>query len=130
MLHLVPALLILLLQGPGGLEKLAHDGRCPEAVSLLRSIVLQQSAQAPSGQPGNLSNASPEATLSAIRSSSKDFGKLLQALAALYADEVEKPAIQPPLDRESAQDPPPHPHAIGSLQDGFIANSRTRDGPR
>lgn len=130
MLHIVPALLILLLQGPGGLERMAHDGRCLDASTLLRSMGIEQTAQRQSAAHGSLSHASPTVALSAIRASKQDFGKLLEAIAGLFA-ELEPSQTEEPIS--SADDPqscPPNPHAAGTVHDGFVANSRTRDGPR
>ncbi|MBX3120006.1 MAG: hypothetical protein KF784_13150 [Fimbriimonadaceae bacterium] len=130
MLHIVPALLILLLQGPGGLEKMAHAGKCPEAVALLRSMGIQHTEHRQSANQGSLSNASPAVALSAIRASKQDFGKLLEAIASLYAElESASPSVQPDTDTACLA-PPPQPSAVGTVHDGFIANSRTRDGPR
>lgn len=130
MLHLVPALLILLLQGPGGLEKLALDGRYAEAATLLRSMGIEESRGRQQASHHGLNNASPDVALSAIRSSSQEFGKLLAALAYLIGDVEVRPSSKPIQRIDESQDPPPQPHAIGTVHSGFIANSRTRDGPR
>lgn len=127
MLPIVPALLILLLQGPAGLERLAVGGQLPEALARLNST-------APAGGVGGAGKveSGPSRTLaalSALQQTNRDFAAALQLLlnaaAAALQPEIadsEPTACAEPTGRCSQE-------ILRKPSDGFLCVARSRDGP-
>lgn len=117
MLPILPALILLLLQGPSNVERLAQAGRLPEA---LEAIHRQMITEAPSADVAMASLL----TLGSDRD-------LAQALALiLSADDLPMPAA-PALDLEDDPRPAAAPEPERRpLPDAFQTSRRTRDGPR
>lgn len=118
MLPLLPALLLLLLQGPSNVERLAQDGRLPEALnSLNRQMAVSMGAA--------------DLAMTSLLSVSND-ASLAHALATLLSSG--EPA--PPAKSSS----PIRPISLigpilqgrtgcGCLDEGYAQACRTRDGP-
>jgi hypothetical protein len=119
MLPLLPALILLLLQGPSNFERLAVDGRLPAALEAINRQMTQPGAE-------KLSEREEQALASFIAAGTS--AQLTRALMSfLWQSKEPRPTTQH-LEREPARaitsqgdSPPP--------QDGFRRSQRTRDGP-
>lgn len=121
MFPLLPALLLLILQGPAKVERMACDGRLPGALEALHRQI---------SAPSSGIRAADESVLASLVGLSGDHA-LSCALMHLFALAGPEPApvesgrvIEEVAPILSA--PPPS----GRLQDGFDDCRRTRDGPR
>jgi hypothetical protein len=111
MLSYLPALLLLLLHGPSNIERLAHEGRLPEALSMRVDA-----------EPG-----SHRSVVNMLRSSGDP--SLVRALAILFSTEETAPTPTPQAPVISnAQTLIPSAPAF-ELAAGFAKGCRTRDGP-
>ena len=128
MLPLLPALILLLLNGPANIERLAERGALPAALA-----AIQQRAIAPESQKAlNQAKADPYA-LASLLSLTGD-PQLSRALAQLFSIHVACEPVacaQPAALREldSGGEPPPIALCIGEPCDGFLRSQRSRDGP-
>ncbi len=119
MLPLLPALILLLLQGPSNFERLAVNGRLPAALEAMHRQM---------AQPGEvqLTRSEEQALASLIAGDSSV--ELSQALLHFLRFGAEKPQQTVIFEDPSPQpiiargDSPPQ-------QDGFSRFQRTRDGP-
>jgi hypothetical protein len=107
MLPLLPAILLLLMQGPAGLERLARDGRLPASLESWRQA------------PGQASTR--------IRTSDPRIAQVLVSLLqeAQPSQTVQKP--EPILERKVAIPPAP---VLGQARKGYDQVEKSRDGPR
>ena len=126
MLPLLPALILLLLNGPANLERMAERGALPAALA-----AIHQKA-APQNQTLNSAKAEQYA-LASLLSLTGD-PQLSRALAQIFSLQVAcevLPSAQPPAIKEadSSGEPPPIAHSIGKPQRGFLHSQRSRDGP-
>jgi len=119
MLPLLPALILMLLQGPSNFERLAVDGRLPAALEAIHRHMAQPGSE-------KLSEREEQALASLIAAGSS--AQLTRALMSFLWHGDEKPQSAEPPACESSQpvvcfnDSPPAP-------DGFERSQRTRDGP-
>lgn len=115
MLPLLPALLLLLLQGPSNIERLAQDGRLPEALDSLHRQMF-------------VSPGAADLAMSSLLQMSGD-ESLAQALATLLST-PEAPAISSARWQSDVISLPVLPSRERvSVAEGFSENRRTRDGP-
>ena len=119
MLPLLPALILLLLQGPSNFERLAVDGRLPAALEAIH----RQMANTGSEQ---LSDRDQEALASLLASGiDSHFSHTFLALFHKSEARQQNPIVASKActgwRRETADSPPP--------PDGFTRSQRTRDGP-
>ncbi|HVT13414.1 MAG TPA: hypothetical protein VHE55_14200 [Fimbriimonadaceae bacterium] len=121
MLPLLPALILLLLQGPANVERMAGSGQLPGALQALH----RQMASTPS------ETCKAEevvfASLLAV-SSDKDMSRiLLRLLTFIEPPDAERTPI--PASFEESSPPAPIPPSLGAPQDGYFDCRRSRDGP-
>ena len=120
MLPLIPALILLLLQGPSNFERLTMDARLPAALEVIHRQLLE---------PGNsqLSEREEQALASLIASGKG--AQLTQALLSFLWQEEEvrtKPTFRDCQDLESTSITSP---PTSRRQDGYADCRRSRDGP-
>ena len=127
MLPLLPALILLLLNGPANIERLAEGGALPAAIA----AVQQKVAAAPNS---NFAQArADQLALASLLSLSGD-PQLSKALAHIFAMHVDcdvQPSVQPDglVQEEKGNEPPPIARSIGDTREGFLNSQRSRDGP-
>jgi hypothetical protein len=112
MLPFLPALLLLLLQGPSDFERLVAEGRLS---SVLEKFVAESPKERKTLQALLVSGGHPE---------------LSRALAVLLTGQSEpeaKPAFVPPVAEERVVVPPTSD--ARPLPEGYADGRRTRDGP-
>lgn len=117
MLPILPALILLLLQGPSNMERLARQGRLPAALDAIYR----------DGDRVELSRSMQDQVVFASLLATHD-AHLSGALFALLAPEhepIEPPLKAAPLERKSVVLPGDAPAPC----EGFSRSSRTRDGP-
>ena len=127
MLPLLPALLLLILQGPSSLEKMASDGRLPAALEAIHQ-------QMESREPGSTSlSEADEAVLASLLALSSDPHVSHALLQLLSLDSCCVPVeTGRPIGLDWNLDDPPLPiegRWIAALADGFAHSQRSRDGP-
>ncbi len=115
MLPLLPALLLLLLQGPSNIERLAQDGRLPEALDSLHRQMF-------------VSPGAADLAMSSLLQMSGD-ESLAQALATLLST-PDAPAMTAPQNQgdEIALPVLPSRERV-AVAEGLSENRRSRDGP-
>lgn len=126
MLSLIPAVLLLILQGPAGLEQSRFDGKLAEA---LRVWAAKHSVRAPSCLSDLVEQGGPELeSLLHMGQESPEFSRFLAEVFQFAACEA-RPASSPnaPVAERSA--PPPSERCHGEPAQGFLKSCRTRDGP-
>jgi hypothetical protein len=118
---LLPALILLLLQGPANVERMALDGRLPAALEALQARMPDQDVSA-RGQAVAL------ASLLAV-SGDPQLSHALFALLRIppQVAATEQPKAVKPLEEPTG--PPLVPKSLGSSQAGFLKLQRSRDGP-
>ena len=118
MFPLLPALILLLLNGPASIERLAADGRLPAALA---------SVQARAEQTKSLSRADELALASLLTLDGSTADALFRLLASdsLIGEEPARALI----DLEVEQTPPAVPPELGDPQDGQGTSRNSRDGP-
>src|ERR1044072_6238323 len=118
MLPLLPALILLLLQGSAGSQRLSC-GHLPGAIEALHRQM--------SVSPESRRVADEVFATLLVRSGSKDFSRaLLQALDLISEPETE---TAPTLVVEDESHPITPPHCLGSPQEACYDCRRSRDGP-
>jgi len=126
MLPILPALLLLILQGPSSIERMALDGRLPAA---LEAISRQMEAQ---NHRSNAVERSDEAVLATLLAFSSD-PDLSNALYKLLS--LDQPADQVRSDLKDLSDTEPERSPIMSSGDVpvlpvvCLESQRSRDGP-
>jgi len=119
MLPLLPALILLLLQGPSSFERLAVDGRLPAALEAINRQIVQPGSE-------KLSEREEQALASLIAAGTS--AELTRVLMSFLWQDGAKPQTSKPIDLESSRPIVCHLNCL-SLQDGFERSQRTRDGP-
>jgi hypothetical protein len=126
MLPLIPALILLLLNGPANIERLAEVGALPAALA-----AIQQRIDSPSRQTVASARAD-QLALASLLSMSAD-PQLSRALAQIFSIQVanEPVASVKPAELIEADtgEPPPVAQCIGKPHDGYLNSQRSRDGP-
>lgn len=125
MLPLLPALLLLILQGPSSVERMALDGRLPAALEAIHRQMESQDHKSPA-----VSKAE-EAMLASLLALSND-PQVSHALIKLLS--LGEPAAmpRPSLAIEAQDESPPNSIAEGDSAvpvEGFAESQRSRDGP-
>jgi protein involved in temperature-dependent protein secretion len=121
MLPLLPALILLLLQGPSNIERLAHEGRLQGALQAVHAQ-LQRPALAADDQ---------RKVLAELLAKSGDAG-LARALTQLLTLVLDEPGDNVQVRSRATRETALHglsPTFAADLADGFLACRRTRDGP-
>jgi hypothetical protein len=121
MLPLLPALILLLLKGPAGIERMAWNGQLPSALHALH----RQMAKAP-----ERTCAADEVVFASLLavSGNKDMSRALLHLLTY----VEPAATETPTHvakSDEASPPVPIPPTLGTPSNGYFACQRSRDGP-
>jgi hypothetical protein len=126
MLPILPALLLLILQGPSSIEKMALDGRLPAA---LEAINRQMEAQDHRLSAIERADEAVLATLLAI-GGDPDLSHALFKLLALdqSADSVDRPVPEPSDVADECQ--AFQTDETSALPVVSIESQRSRDGPR
>ncbi len=119
MLPLLPALILLLLQGPSNFERLAIGARLPEA---LEAIHRQMS------EPGSSSLARGDEQALADLIATKSGAELTQALISFLCGRPEIVRDRQNLVEHVPTGSFPEP-STSSASDGFARSQRSRDGP-
>jgi len=119
MLPLLPALILLILQGPANIERLACDGHLPAALKAIHRHMRKPEAK----EADNVLLAS----LLAV-SSDREMSEALQHLLALTSP-PEEPQVATPAPEPEASPPISAPAHLGAPQDGHGTSQRSRDGP-
>jgi len=126
MFPLLPALLLLLLNGPANFERMAEHGALPAALA-----AIQQRIEAPGVQSARVTKADHQALASLLTLGGDP--QLTQALVRLLAVNVAcEPVASPqPKSLEQHEESPgePPPIQVGKPQSGFLESQRSRDGP-
>jgi hypothetical protein len=114
MISILPALILLILQGPAALElDAARQASAPYAAKML------------------LGQGCGRTDLNGLLMLSKN-PPLAEALVAIItlAETAPEPELRKPLRTEpQAADPPDAPRVLGIAREGFADSSRSRDGP-
>jgi hypothetical protein len=121
MLPLLPALILLFLQGPAGIERMAWNGQLPGALDALH----RQISSAP-----EKSALAEEIVLASLLTASGDRQVSRALFQLLSFIEPTEERLQPAIIAYEASPPvfiPPP--ALGDLRDGFCDCRRSRDGP-
>ncbi|HVL38368.1 MAG TPA: hypothetical protein VM328_03155 [Fimbriimonadaceae bacterium] len=130
MFPILPAILILLLQGPGSIDRLAESGRLPSALQALHSRLDTPSA---AGGLGAFQGAGGERVLSCLLAlgsgNTGGFQATLSLLLGLSVDATEPREWSPPSLEGIHPDPVHFEPFIAELAPGFVPGARTRDGP-
>lgn len=122
MLPLLPALILLLLQGPAGIERMAANGQLPGALHALHRQMAK--AQEKTCVRDDVVLASLLAA-GQDKSMSRALLQLLTSVDALFAEPI-------PAKPEPSRDivsPPLVATCLGTPQEGFFDCRRSRDGP-
>jgi hypothetical protein len=120
MLPLLPALILLFLQGPAGIERMAWNGQLPHAIDALH----RQMATAP-----EKAGVAEEMVLASLLAASGD-REMSRALCQLLAFIEPTPErTQAPIIANEASPPIPIPPALGDPRNGYYDCQRSRDGP-
>ena len=120
MLPLLPALILLLLQGPAASQRMAWNGQLPGALDALHRQMANSDGKV---------KTSDESVLASLlaATSGEDVSR---ALAQLFALALPEPGVQFERTFESAcTNKGPRFEPPGPLQDGFLSCRRSRDGP-
>ncbi len=117
MLPLLPALILLLLQGPANIERMAHDGHLQAALTAIQRHM-----------PERKVNRADEAVLASLLAVSTD-RQLSRALVQLLAFAETDPPVERVVIPAETSAPIPIPPSLGRLREGFAASQRSRDGP-
>ncbi len=125
MLSFLPALLIMVFQGPSGLERMALDGRLPEVLRTLAAVRAELEA-------GGKQTAGREALARLLEARGPDsfsrvLAKVLQCVAQPEPNLLRFEPGQP--DGEAGASRPLCPRSMGTERPGFLTSGRTRDGP-
>lgn len=116
MLPFLPAILLLLLQGPSNVERLMVQGRLPAALDAVYRTV---------GQTPTLREAE-EVVLATLLAAGEDPQLSDALLAILRSERTRRKAVAEPLvDRTPIPPFPDH----GPPREGFARSQRVRDGP-
>jgi hypothetical protein len=117
MLPILPALLLLILQGPSSIEKMALDGRLPAA---LEAVSRQMESQ--DHRSGSIEKADAAVLASLLAfSNDPDLSDTPEAAPNHALGLDEEPESEPrPLSPDSE---------TPAMPDGWIKNQRSRDGP-
>ena len=121
MLPILPALILLLLQGPGNVERMALDGRLPAALQ-----ALQRHVDSPQAKQLACEEVVALASLLAV-TGDPGFSKAIYAILNSDGEPKAEPRIW--LQPEDESPPPCVPRAIGRERDAFYSAQRSRDGP-
>lgn len=120
MLPILPALLLLLLQGPANIDRMAAEGRLPAALkSMHRGIA------APANRLSSAADNVVLASLIAVSSDHEISQVLLNILSLVETGVENSPSEFGAEPRQSIAGPP----QLGALTDGFLSCQRSRDGP-
>lgn len=119
MLPLLPALILLLLQGPSNVERLALEGRLPAALQAVHATLDRPALPAEEQRKvlAQLLSVSSDAELT----------RVFASLLALVTDDPETKDAETPGEERSAPTLPTETRA--RVPDGFLACQRSRDGP-
>ncbi|MGV3614520.1 MAG: hypothetical protein ACO1SV_04210 [Fimbriimonas sp.] len=118
MLPLLPAILLLLLQGPSNVERLAAQGRLPAALNAVYGTV---------GETPTLREAE-QVVLASLLAAGED-PRLSDALLAIFRMERERREA-PPAPTGELQVRPDVGDDVRLPREGFERSQRVRDGPR
>ena len=119
MFPILPALILLLLQGPSNFERLSVDGRLPGALEAIHHRMALPGAQ-------RLTDHEEQALASLIAAGASI--DLTRALMSLLWTADETPRLNAPETVAFAQ-PADYPATSAPPKDGFARSQRTRDGP-
>jgi hypothetical protein len=127
MLSLIPAVLILILHGPSGVDRVPVDGKISQALRVwaIRQAGLESCAEAPIGEQGR-------GELGALLSLGKDspeFSRFIAQVLQITASLAPKLDGPPPPDSGRAA-ALCRSNSSRELRKGLFASRRTRDGPR
>lgn len=126
MLSLIPAVLLLILQGPAGLEQSRFDGKLAEA---LRVWASKQSVRAPSNLAELVEQGGSELeSLLQMGQELPEFSRFLAEVLQFAVCDV-RPAPRPEIQSVERSAPPPVVRCLGDRSRGFLQSCRTRDGP-
>ena len=124
MLPLLPALILLLLKGPAGLERLAWDGQLPHQLRASALDALhRQIARSPEKTDGRVF-----ASLLAARGD-KDMSLALLRILSCAAPIEPEPTLSHVPVQDAIAPRIDVPSRLGTPQDGYFACRRSRDGP-
>ncbi len=121
MLPLLPAILLLLLQGSAGGDQAAWDARLPGALNALHRQL--------QGGPDGI-RAADEVVFASLLAAGGD-DDISKALIKLltHLDEPSEQVSRPCVDREETPSVIPIPPSLGDPQSGYYDCRRSRDGP-
>lgn len=124
MLPLLPALILLLLNGPANIERLAEGGALPAMLA-----AIQKRIDAPGSAQEARSRADDVALASLLTlSSDPRISHALVRILVLGIKPSEVHDCEPPKLAEQSE-PPPRADSLGQVQDGYLRSQRSRDGP-
>jgi hypothetical protein len=125
MLPLLPALILLLLQGPAGIERMASNGQLPSALNALHRHIANSHEK---------TTAADEVVFASLLAAGQDRGmscallKLLTSVDVVFVDtgELAPKSLDDPEDHGIPIRPAPR---LGALSNGYFTCQRSRDGP-
>lgn len=118
MFPLLPALILLLLNAPAGMDRLEADGRLPAVLAALQHQI--------DAKAGRSSDELALASLLAL-GSDPDVAEVLVRYLAAKATEAEPLACEPTSRTSDAS--PEAPWSVGKPRQGIATAERSRDGP-
>lgn len=124
MFPFLPALILLLLNGPSGLDESRHDAGLPEAIRALHRHVRQGNDRAEQ-KIRSFENGLVMASLIAA-SGDGELGKVVQELLQLIGEDSPPSVQDSPFFGSVPGIPPEPPRKIAGPQ---LTSDRTRDGP-
>jgi len=118
MLPILPAIILLLLHGPSNFERLAGEGRLPQALQAIHRHIDEPTTR----------REAEDAVLASLLASGAD-PRLSGAILAFLRGRPAKPSNRPVTGRE-AQIVSPTDEPAARVHSGFAQCQRSRDGPR
>lgn len=132
MLPLIPALLLLAMHGPSGLERLNHEGKLPKAIRVLERVLASVELRTVDKKTSLLEGETERALRSlSVIAAHPEFSK---ALWELFERSFSLADISPATELFQIQDSDVPDsgrmnRALESNRDGYLQSRRTRAGP-
>jgi hypothetical protein len=121
MLPLLPALILLILQGPSDMERVTRDARLPAALSALTRHI--------EGGHDRSFTDEEQAAIASLLATSRDPELAHALLLILQTGSVGSGHRPPDLGDERLEPGGAPPPTLGRPSEGFLQAQRTRDGP-
>lgn len=132
MLSLIPALILIAFHGPSGFERLAHEGRLPDALRALERVLAPEEAESgdENGHSGPQCGRKSLGSWSALFWGPEFTQALSHFLQISFAEPPSKPTLIVPDPPFANEIPSLDSSSKLRLQAGFGKANSTRAGPR